>query len=207
MQVVRNDPNRVLESLREIPTGKDAYYAIRNINPRSLSRPEIAARFIYLNRFCFNGLYRTNLRGMFNVPYGPPKGKLSIDELAVMNASRALQSATLMHADFAETLADAREGDFVYLDPPYIVATRRVFSEYQPSSFTEKDLDRLGNLLHDLDARRVHFLVTYADSHEARSLLKAWSPRRARIRRNIAGFAGSRRFSYELIATNQPEGE
>src|SRR5207248_7428915 len=104
--------------------------------------------------------------------------------------------------DFEATLAFARPGDFVYLDPPYFTSKRRIFADYLPGCFTLKDLGRLGTALDDLDSRRITFLITYADTPEARKLLRSWNPRRMRMRRNIAGFSGSRRYSYELLATN-----
>jgi DNA adenine methylase len=108
----------------------------------------------------------------------------------------------LQDGDFEDTLAHARAGDFVYLDPPYVVRTRRVFSEYLPHSFSQGDLGRLAKCLDELDAIGAFFVVSYADSTEARALLAKWSYRRIAVRRHIAGFAGARRTNYELIATN-----
>jgi DNA adenine methylase len=202
LQTIQRQPRRVLRVIAELPTGESAYYAIRSLDPHSLSSIERAARFLYLNHYCFNGLYRTNERGIFNVPYGPPKNGAEVDEALLLRASLVLKRATVVHGDFEETLEHARRGDFVYLDPPYVVDSRRVFSEYGSGSFSSKDLDRLGTALADLDRRQVTFLISYADSAEARRLLSRWNPRRIRTRRNIAGFVGSRRFSYELLATN-----
>jgi DNA adenine methylase len=73
MREIRRDVYRVLECVRRLPRGKTGYYRVRSLSTYQLCEAEIAARFIYLNRYCFNGLYRTNLKGNFNVPYGPPK--------------------------------------------------------------------------------------------------------------------------------------
>jgi DNA adenine methylase len=207
MRALRRQPREVLGTLRGFPIGKKAYYAIRSWRPASLSRTFLAARFLYLNHYCFNGLYRTNAAGRFNVPYGPPRNGSRIDEEVVLNASALLRRASLIHGDFERCLELARSQDFVYLDPPYVVSSRRVFSEYGSGTFVSKDLARLSDALTCLHKKKVTFLITYADSPEARELLRSWQPRRIRTRRNIAGFSGHRRFSYELLATNSAVGD
>jgi len=202
LSALQADVEQVLAFLQSFRTGEKAYYAIRERDPRNLDRHELAARFLYLNRYCFNGLYRTNLQGQFNVPYGPPRSGLGVDEQLVRDAAQLLKRATILHGDFESTVSHAREGDLVYLDPPYVVSRRRIFREYLPASFSETDLSRLQSLLFQLDNRRISFVITYADSAEARKLLNPWLPRRIRSRRNIAGFASDRRVSYELLATN-----
>jgi len=202
MRAVKRDVGRVVECLRRLPKGKNAYYRVRKNDPALLSHNERAARFIYLNRYCFNGLYRTNAAGLFNVPYGDHKGNLKIDESTIIEAATLLSNAQLVCGDFEETLALAQKGDFVYLDPPYVTEKRRVFSEYTPGSFTVADLRRLAASLKRLDRRRVTFIITYAYSAESRELLGEWNTRRVKARRHIAGFAGARRGAYELIATN-----
>jgi len=203
LRAIQRDVYLVLECLRRLPKGEIAYYKVRKLDTSLLSDTEIAARFIYLNRYCFNGLYRTNGLGKFNVPYGPPKSGLPANENTIINAARVLQQSMLIAGDFEATLAYADTGDFVYLDPPYVTDSRRVFSEYLPNTFTKKDLARLSNTLDSLDKRGTIFLVSYADSPEARKLLAKWRPKRILTRRNIAGFAGSRKGAYELIATNK----
>ncbi|MGC2477795.1 MAG: Dam family site-specific DNA-(adenine-N6)-methyltransferase [Candidatus Sulfotelmatobacter sp.] len=201
-RAIRRDAQLVLQCLRRLPTGKASYYRIRGVNPCVLSDAELAARFLYLNHFCFNGLYRTNLSGRFNVPYGPPKDGGRFNEASVLAAAEKLQSAQLLYADFGETLSRAEAGDFVFLDPPYAVDGRRVFREYLPGSFNSMDLARLGLALEALDAKGAAFVITYADSAESRKLFAPWKRSRLWVRRNIAGFAADRRSYYELLATN-----
>jgi DNA adenine methylase len=202
MQALKSDVEKILSILRGLPTGSDAYYRVRKLDPTRLDHSTLAARFLYLNRYCFNGLYRTNLRGQFNVPYGPPKSGRGVDEDLIRKAASLLRRATIMKADFEATVSLAGEGDFIYLDPPYVVSSRRVFREYLPESFSARDLSRLEELLRELDRKGASFVITYGDSPEARKLLRKWVPRRIRTRRNIAGFASDRRVSYELLATN-----
>jgi len=204
LRAVQRYPSQVLRSLEALPTGKRAYYRVRAADSARLGEIELAARFLYLNARCFNGLYRANSTGRFNVPYRPPTRRVVIDRGSLFSTSRALRNALLMHADFQTTCARARRGDFVYLDPPYIVERRRVFSEYLPHSFNRTDLPRLEMTLRQLDSRGVQFVVTYADSKEARRLFRPWRTLRIVTRRNIAGFTGHRRRSHELLATNLP---
>src|SRR6266480_5624861 len=104
LQAIQRDVRGVLEYLRGLPIGKRAYYGVRKVDPTSLCHVTAAARFLYLNRYCFNGLYRTNLRGDFNVPYGPPNSRVSFDEAMVNRAAGVLQHAQLIHSDFEATL-------------------------------------------------------------------------------------------------------
>lgn len=207
LRAVQRNACQVAQRLEQFPKGEEAYYRIRRIDPRTLDEVSVAARFLFLNARCFNGLYRTNLKGQFNVPYRPPEKRVRLNKTAIIDASQALQKALVIHADFEETSACARPGDFVYLDPPYIVSKRRVFSHYLPNSFGPRDLGRLASVLDSLDSIGAHFLITYADSREARGVLAKWNPRRLSTRRNIAGFAGHRRRSYELMATNVSDTE
>lgn len=202
LRAVQKQPAVVIECLRRLPLGEDGYYEVRRRDPASLATSEIAARFIYLNHYCFNGIFRTSRRGHFNVPYGPPKSGAFIDEGNLLRASHLLKRAVILEGDFAETVAQADHGDFVYLDPPFAVSGRRVFAEYGPGSFSKEDLPRLAGLLKELDEKGAVFVVSYAESREARDWLTDWTHRRVRTRRNIAGFANSRRSSYELMVTN-----
>lgn len=202
MRAVQYDVSLVVECLTRLVRGRTAYYRIRAEDPTRLSICEQAARFIYLNHYCFNGLYRTNKAGRFNVPHGRSRTDSPVNVELLVKASTVLQNASLVASDFENTLDWARPGDFVYMDPPYVVRRRRVFSEYGPGSFANQDLQRLGDLMRELDKRGVMFLVTYADSAEARRLFRPWGAVRLRTRRNIAGFAGARRHAYEVLATN-----
>lgn len=202
---LQTDVSRVLDCLRRLPSTKRGYYTVRAQNPNSLSPAEIAARFLYLNHYCFNGLYRTNSSGYFNVPVGRSKSKVNpINENAIIQAARALRSAILLSADFQVTLAHANAGDLVYLDPPYIVRKKRVFSEYLPGSFSERDLERLRASLEELDRKGAKFLLTYEDCRDARSLFNRWDITSMTVRRNIAGFVGKRVTTDEIIVTNTP---
>lgn len=201
-RAIRRDPELVLEAFRRLPLGENAYYSIRKQNPCLLSPMEAAARFLYLNRYCFNGLFRTNSSGIFNVPYGPPRRPLTKFEDRVREAARLLKRAEFRAGDFEKTLDEVQRGDFVYLDPPYAVNETRVFSDYLAVSFSMKDLDRLDDTLDRIHAVGARFLLSYADSKEARKLARKWTVKHVNSRRNIAGFVGARRLAEELLVTN-----
>ena len=200
---IKYRPSEVSSILRAFKEGPQAYLAVRAIDPCSLSATARAARFIYLNRFCFNGLYRTNLSGRFNVPYGGDKSG-SIPSLPLLQKSSVfLKRAQLVEGDFEKTLQRVEPGDFVYLDPPFSVTGRRVFNEYNPSIFNRDDITRLRKWLEILDQRNIHFLVSYVESDEAEFLRNGFQSLTVLTRRNIAGFAAKRGKVNELLIYNQ----
>ena len=199
---VRDRPRQVARQLQKTPVNRETFYGLRERSPKGLADTKAAARFIYLNRFCFNGLYRTNLAGKFNVPFAPTGAGKVPSEMHLCECSEVLSRADLHCGDFESTLRAVEKGDFVYMDPPFAVNTRRVFREYSPDAFTIGDLDRLADQMNRLDTIGAHFVVSYADCPDARRVFKRWNPRRTRTRRNIAGFAVHRRHAYELIAAN-----
>lgn len=199
---VRDHLHDVLDRLRSLRKGKRQYLALRAINPDSLVNAERAARFIYLNRFCFNGLYRTNEAGYFNVPYGGWRaGRIPSDD-EFKACSQILQHADLSVSSFEMTLAKVKDGDFVYLDPPYSVAAKRVFKQYDATAFDEVQIELLRTWLIRFAKRSVRFLATYADCREGRYLAQGFHARKVAVRRNIAGFSSERRRAYELLISN-----
>lgn len=199
---VQEHPLAISRELSRYTESKASYYRIRGLSIPSNEIVQRAARFIYLNRFCFNGLYRTNLRGTFNVPYaGYKTGKLPNYE-QLKSASRLLKSADILNSDFEHTLKCVRKGDFVYLDPPFAVSNRRVFREYGPRTFERSDLERLAKSLRTMNSRGAHFLVSYAYCNEALALFEPWHVKVVMVQRNIAGFSTFRRKAAELVVTN-----
>ena len=202
LSTVRDDVESVVPLLAHARRDRELYYHIRSLDPRMLSRPERAARFIYLNRYCFNGLFRTNEAGDFNVPYGGRRTGSIPSEAKLRECSLQLVGADLTATSFEITLRKTKKGDFVYLDPPYSVAAKRVFRQYDAMAFDAAKIELLRFWLHKLATKSVQFLATYADSHEGRYLAEGFNVRRARVRRNIAGFVAKRRHAYELLISN-----
>ncbi len=191
-RTVMRDPDGVHGVLSRYRNTPADYKLIRSFDPSSLCRSEQAGRFIYLNRFCFNGLYRTNLKGEFNVPYGGNKsGNLpTLDHLR--NCSRLLKRARLVEGTFETTLQLARRGDFVYMDPPFSVAARRVFKEYNAAVFTDDDVRSLRSWMEKLASDGISFLVSYAESDEAEFLARGFKRHTATVRRHIASAFSNR---------------
>jgi DNA adenine methylase len=196
---VKYRPADVATHLKTFKKNRETYYSIRSMDARALETARRAARFIYLNRCCFNGLYRTNLRGEFNVPYGG-RGSGAIPSQEVLQlCSRALKAASLVHGDFETILDQVKYGDFVYMDPPFSVNARRVFKEYSATLFGLDDVQRLRKRLERLADENVHFLVSYLDSSEARILARGFRVQRVNVRRNISGFVKTRSMSQEML--------
>ena len=199
---VRESPDEVHAALSGLPNNAEKYYELRGQDPEQLTEPARAARFIYLNRYCFNGLYRTNQKGEFNVPYGGRKTGNLPTLAALQDVSEMLKRATIVCSDFAETLENAKEDDFVYLDPPFSVADKRVFREYDSADFNGADVARLRECIENLDSAGIKFVLSYDDSKEGKVLAGGFESRSVTTRRNIAGFSGSRRRATELLIHN-----
>ena len=202
-RVVRDEPERLYQRLCRIRRDAPTYSRWRSLKPETLDRETRALRFLYLNRNCFNGIYRTNLQGSFNVPMGSRTGQY-LSKADLLSCSELLQEAKLLACDFGETLQRVKAGDFVYLDPPYAVTTRRIFREYGKNTFDTTDIPRLSEGLAAIVKRNADFLVSYADCSEARGLATAWNSVRFPVRRHVAGFAGDRKMAYEWLISNRP---
>jgi DNA adenine methylase len=195
--------DEVLKELSNLPQwNKAEYLRLRSMDTSKLDRHVRAARFIYLNRFCFNGIYRTNLNGQFNVPYsGDRCGAVPQDEVFQLCARR-LRGARFVRGDFEKVLKLAEKGDLVYMDPPYAVRARRVFREYDPSTFTHEDIARLRSWMERLNTAGINFVVSYAESDEADVLKKNFSYETIAVRRHVAGFAAHRAMTNEVLISN-----
>lgn len=201
---IKENPKEVHYILSKLGLAtKEKYYQLRNLDKKRLNQFEKASIFIYLNRYCFNGLYRTNNKGNFNVPYcGTNTAKTpSYDELLL--CSNKLAKTKILHGDF-ETIVQkyAKPNDFVYLDPPYAISNKRVFQQYNPTSFGLMDISRLTNLLDYLNKKKITFLLSYAYTKDTVEIFGKWHRKRIITQRNIAGFAKDRKKAAELLVTN-----
>lgn len=198
---VRANPNLVGKLFHAMPTTERFYYDLRAVAPDSLGANERAARFLYLNRFCFNGVYRTNREGAFNVPRGMRVGALpSLEEIA--SFGRVLRRAEVRVGDFESTLAECGAGDFVYLDPPYAGRGVRNRGEYGANSFAEIDVVRLRHSLESASGRGAKILVSYGDVSVVREAFSDWRVSELTVGRNVSGFLHGRRDVQELLITN-----
>lgn len=172
---VRDEPEAVMAALDRMQPyvrDRDFYYWVRSQDPSALPPAERAARFIFLNKTCYNGLYRVNRAGAFNVPFGrytrPP---ILYDRANLERVSQLFRRAELRCADFALTVESAGEEDFVYLDPPYVPLTRTAnFTKYTSGDFDAADQRRLAEVVHRLTGRGCRVLLSNSDMPLVREL-------------------------------------
>ena len=200
-KIVRRFPGKIWSTLMSLEQSEEAYYQMRSADPKILSSLDRAVRFLYLNRFCFNGVYRTNRRGEFNVPMGRNTGSFP-GLVTFRDCARLLRMAELKNGDFEETLRDVAARDFVYLDPPYFKLGRLAYVEYGYSRFDKVDLDRLFAALRSLDHVGARFLMSYTEEGASYSQLKRWNVVRVEAPRHVAGFAASRANVFEILVSN-----
>jgi DNA adenine methylase len=172
-QALRDDVDGVIAELRAHRHRRNHYYAVRARNPEELAPPARAARLIYLNRCGYNGLYRVNSRGEFNVPFGRYRNPTICDGEGLRAVARALQGVELVCRDFEDTIAEAQRGDFVYLDPPYLPVSRTSnFTGYARAGFSFEDQRRLAAALRRLGQRGVAALLSNSDCADTIKLYK-----------------------------------
>jgi DNA adenine methylase len=184
------------------------YYRLRDHDPAKLSAVQRAARFIYLNKTCYNGLYRVNKSGKFNVPIGSYTNPGIFDEENLTAASKVLQDVQLKIADFADILDSAKTHDFVYFDPPYYTEDSG-FTSYAVSAFSGAarfDADehtQLRNVVDELTQRGCHVVVSNSDTEFIRRLYRKYKKHFVKARRYINCNGAGRHPVSELVITNE----
>jgi DNA adenine methylase len=159
---LRDNVNAVIRCLRTMPNTDKDYYIVRSTCPRSPSAR--AARLIYLCALSFNGIYRQNLKGEFNVPYGYKTHMDPFDEHRLRNIAEVLQGRTIVSGDFEGVVSKAKSGDFIYFDPPYTVAHgNNGFVKYNAKIFSWADQRRLAQVAFRLKKKGCNVLVSNAD--------------------------------------------
>ena len=168
---VRDNAPLVAKIATEKALERDEYYRIREY--RSTDDIRRAAEFLYLNRGCFNGLYRVNGSGKFNVPWGAPKSGFVVDERNLLACQEALAApgVILSSGDFDKALVGCRRGDLIYLDPPYVTQhNNNGFVDYNERIFSWADQERLAEKAEALRRRGCHVIVTNANHRDVLSL-------------------------------------
>ncbi len=200
---VQCEPDAVIAALRDHKRqhSEEHYYATRAQVPNS--ETDRAARIIYLNRTCFNGLYRENSRGEFNVPMGRYVNPLICDEDNLRAASRALAKAKLHCRGFQEAAKDVKEGDFVYFDPPYDpLSATSVFTSYHQDNFGVEDQRQLAETFKVLHQRGAKLLLSNSDTPLIRSLYADFTIEEVQATRNLNSRADRRGKITELLVRN-----
>ena len=204
-EVVRTDPDALLALLEghEAAHSREHYLAVRATVPED--RTARAARFIYLNRTCFNGLYRENARGLFNVPMGRYRNPSIADEARIRNASRLLSGCQVNHESFEQVVGRVAPGDFVYLDPPYHpVSSTSSFTRYVGEDFGLEGQLRVRRVFDDLDARGAIVLLSNSDTPFIRELFESRFVARVEMPRPINARTGGRGLVGEVLVCNRP---
>lgn len=199
--ILGKEPKCVVDKARRMARTSTNYYRIRSKFSLIKEPVQRAATFLFLNRLCFNGIYRTNKKGEFNVPFGSRMGQFPTLEKFRL-AATVLARANLYCGDFENTISGAQAGDFVYLDPPYVYKKHKDRGEYGPNSFRIKDLERLNNAIHDLDKKGVRFLLSYVDCEEARKLAASYKSIHIPVKRCIASLSSKRKVVDEILIKN-----
>lgn len=198
---VQLNPVGVIARLRRMRRNRANFYRIRERTPDS---PDAAAaRVIYLNKNCWNGLYRVNSRGQFNVPYGRYRNPTVCDAENLFAVNRALATARLVISDFEQTVRSAGSGDLIYLDPPYrTTEPKNGFLKYNATIFSWQDQLRLARLFEDLDRRGSYVILTNANHAAIRELYSGFTKRTIRRTSLIAADPEKRKTISELLVTN-----
>ncbi|MEM7243056.1 MAG: DNA adenine methylase [Pseudomonadota bacterium] len=196
-------PEEIYSEATALPREADIYYQLRSEYSTVEPKQKKAIIFFYLNRNCFNGIYRTNKSGQFNVPFSNNRVAAYPPLEQLISASKTLKRGKLICGDFCDLLrCDLSENTFVYLDPPYVTKNQRTFIEYGSSPFCQTSLFALKNLLLKLDKIKVKFALSYADVEEVQDLKTIWQFDTTRLTRLVAGNAERRSSVNELIFHN-----
>lgn len=163
--VIKNDLNDLIESLQKHIYDKEYYLEVRAKKIEDLSDTEVASRFIFLNRTGFNGLYRVNKSGQFNVPFGRYNNPVICDEENLRRVSDALQEVKITHQDYKNVLKTAKSGDFIYLDPPYYpINATSSFTSYTAEGFLEKEQTELRDTFVKLHKKGCFVMLSNSDT-------------------------------------------
>ncbi len=203
---IKNNLEELIKLLKEYKKkhSKEFYYKIRSQDVKTLNKVEIASRFIYLNKTCFNGLYRVNSNGGFNVPIGSSKNPLICPEEDLRQISKFLQKDDIKVKQFYEAVKEAKEGDFIYFDPPYYPLKKASFTTYTKEQFLEKEQEHLAEVFKELDKKGCKVMLSNSDTPFIKGLYKRFHISIVKATRMINCDATKRGKINEVVITNYP---
>lgn len=204
-QVVRNDVDKLVLLLIQHKSYHSIrhYYEVRRKDPKKLSKVEAAARFIYLDKTCYNGLYRVNAKGHFNVPIGRHKNPAIVDEKSLREASSMLKRVAIKAMPFEKVVYFVGRGDFIYMDPPYYPLSKTSsFTNYSKFKFLEKEQKKLAETFKKLDKRGCLLMLSNNDHPFIRGLYKGYNIRVVQAKRFISCNGKARGPINELVVKN-----
>lgn len=205
--VVRDNVYELISDLNKHEVSKEYFLEIRNLDRtdeyKNLSNVQRASRFIYLNRTCFNGLYRVNSQGQFNVPYGNYKNPRIVDENNLLNCSELLKNTEIKCADFSEILTKVKKGDFVYFDPPYVPLNETSsFTSYTKDGFDMDMQFKLREVCDELDSMGVMFMLSNSDTKFVNELYSNYEIKKVFASRAVNANAEGRGKITEVLVRN-----
>lgn len=204
--VIKNNIDALIKSLKKHEYEKDYFLKVRAKNPKELSDLEIASRFIFLNRTCFNGMYRVNSSGQFNVPFGKYTNPLICDEDNLRKVSKALQGVEIKHQDYKAVLKKAKKGDFIYFDPPYYPVSKTAsFTSYTNEAFLDKEQIELRDTFLELHNRGCFVMLSNSDTPFINKIYKGFKGvkiNKVEAGRSINSKASGRGKITEVLVTN-----
>lgn len=192
----------VCVELQKLNNSETDYYIVRDVfNNRESFTPAEAAKFIYLNKCGFNGLYRVNSQGRFNGPFGRRNGQPHQDYDILRTCSELLSTAVVSHSDYETSISQCSRGDFVYFDPPYYKIDGASYVGYNKSQFSYQDHERLRDMCASLDSKGVLFVVSNSDCAPIRTLFKDFKVQKISTITSVS--AGAKRGAHdELFISN-----
>ncbi|EOS50857.1 Dam family site-specific DNA-(adenine-N6)-methyltransferase [Adlercreutzia caecimuris] len=204
---VASNVEKVIERLKGYKNEKNAYYAVRDQSWEDLPKFEAAARTLYLNHTCYNGLYRVNKSGKFNTPFGGYKKPNICNETALRAASEALRKAIIVCGDYQDVLREyAAEGDFVFLDPPYLPVTPSGdFKRYTKEQFHEDDHRVLAETIKDLEERGCRVVLTNSNHPVVMELYRGYPMTIVQTRRHVSCRGDSRSGEDVIVDIGEPK--
>ncbi len=179
-KIIKNNTNELIKSLKNHMNEKEYYYKIRAkdrslVEYNKMSNIEKASRTIYLNKCCYNGLYRVNSKGQFNVPFGKYKNPNFCDEENLLAVSKALKNVNILHGSFELCLNYADKDDFIYFDPPYFPLSKTSsFTSYTKEDFGEDSQKKLFKVFKELDERGCKLMLSNSANNFIKSLYKEY---------------------------------
>ena len=204
--VIKNHVEKLIKSLKKHKYGKEYYLEIRAKKIEDLTDINIASRFIYLNRTGFNGMYRVNKQGGFNVPFGKYSNPLICDEVNLRRVSQSLQNVSIKYQDYKAMLKKTKKGDFIYLDPPYFpVSKTSSFTSYTADSFLEKEQIELRDTFIKLHEQGCFVMLSNSDTpfiNEIYSGIKGVKNNKIIAGRSINSKGSGRGKITEVLITN-----
>lgn len=207
-EVIKTDVEALISELKRhkelhVSDAKGHYYTTRAQNPHTLSQIKQAARFVYLNRTCFNGLYRVNSKGEFNVPMGSYKNPDFVQEDKLRKISQMIQHVNFKVMPFENIVNIAEKGDFVYLDPPYYPLKKTgSFTKYAKNDFLEKEQEKLAEVFKKLTEKGCYCMESNSDTEYIHNLYKEYKIHTVQATRAINSKADRRGKISEVVITN-----